>query len=378
MKKKIIISTTLLLIATALWISYRIIYIPAQTVPFPYIFATNTQTPEIELLNSSRDAEILIIGDRMAKNLFAFREVLSSTISTDLARPINIGLLADQFDGLHRTIDKLERLKKLPKIIIYHGASNEEFEYKFATSDIDKINSNFNRYHNPYLQTLLMTSNKFAKFIYNRVLRIKLSPIIEKNCELLPHPDRQTRSEITYKLFNAELKQMIDLIKKRRSLLIILTTPINLDIAPKEVCNDSINDEINVKLSKAKTLIEHGDFKSSSNLLEEAKDITPGNATLYYLLGQAQRGMGRDDLARNYLDIASGLDCKRWRSNSVFNSIIRTTARENESLFFDFDMMVRSSWNDGLTFVDDIYPQDIYYQKAIKALGGQLKTLLKL
>ena len=66
----------------------------------------------------------------MGSALQRFLPEMIERLSKDLNEPIKIYNWSKPNEGLHRTISKLKSLKKLPPMVIFHGASQEFFEKK--------------------------------------------------------------------------------------------------------------------------------------------------------------------------------------------------------------------------------------------------------
>ena len=71
-----------------------------------------------------------------------------------------------------------------------------------------------------------------SKFIYEPVSLIKLDSLNEDR-DNLEGEDKLTKMEMTYKFFRHQLWDMINYVKEKNSTLILLTTPINLKVPPK-------------------------------------------------------------------------------------------------------------------------------------------------
>jgi hypothetical protein len=84
------------------------------------------------------------------------------------------------------------------------------------------------------------------------------------------------------------------------------------------------------------------------------------------------------DEAKEAHDYVTALDCQAWRMNSIFNQILRKAAQENDIILYDFDMYMKDQWGKNTLFIDDIYPQDLYYQNMAKTISQMLKKLLNL
>ncbi|MGE3610179.1 MAG: hypothetical protein AB7I27_11370 [Bacteriovoracaceae bacterium] len=343
---------------------------PEQIVPYPYRF-----TEDSPLITPN--APILIVGDRMALYFSKFKAELAETISQKLSKPIAIESLAAEGVALHRTLHQLKSLTKWPQIIIYQGASEEFNERKFELSEIANINQNFKRYNDEKIETLLVLHPWISRLVYEPVKLVLLPNSPQPRGEIL-EDDYLKGLDLELKLFEQHLIQLVNLSKDRNSLLILTTTPINLDVSPKKVCAFTNTLEIEKDLDDLKSMLKESNpktaYQKSSKLIKQYS----GNAQLFYMHGQISKALGLEDEARNSLLSASAFDCDTWRTTEVFNSIIRKVANENQVILFDFARMLEAEWPDNPTFFDDLYPQHLYYEKATEQLGLVIKQILKL
>jgi hypothetical protein len=343
---------------------------PEQVFPYPYEF--KAQATPIKL-----DAPILITGDRMGAYFAKFNSELASAISVNLAKPIKIQSLAKNGYALHRTLHELRSLVQWPQIVIYQGASEEFSELKFVPENAAVIQRNFAMYSDDRVETALILYPWLSRLIYEPHSRIKLEEAPTLLMEVT-EADYVARLETELLLFEQQLIQLVNLSKDRNTLLILTTTPLNLDIAPKKVCEFAstidiekdlvdINEQLNANNPKAA-------YKSSSKLVQQYA----GNAQLFFTHGQILNRLGRTDEAKNALLQSTAYDCDPWRSTAVYNSIIRKVARNHQVILFDFAKLLENQWNKNTTFFDELYPQNLYYDKGMKQLGLVIKQILKL
>lgn len=343
---------------------------PQQIFPYPYEF--QTQAPLIKL-----DAPILITGDRMGVYFAKFSAELASTISVNLAKPIKIQSLAKSGHGLHRTLHELRSLVQWPQIVIYQGASEEFQELKFVPENAKIIKKNFALYKDDRIETALILFPWLSRIIYEPHSRINMEEAVSLLVEVTEE-NYLARLETELLLFEQQLIQLVNLSKDRNSLLILTTTPLNLDIGPKKVCGFSSTIDIEKDLSDIHDQLTANNpkaaFASSSRLIA----MNPGNAQLFFTHGQISNRLGQIDEAKKSMLQATAYDCDPWRANEVYNSIIRRVARNHQVILFDFSRMLENEWNKNITFFDELYPQNLYYDKGMKQLGLVIKQILKL
>jgi hypothetical protein len=342
---------------------------PEQIIPFPYVF--NDPAPELKV-----DAPILLAGDRMGFYLNKFSTTLAETISKDLARPIKIQSIARPGQALHRTLHQLKSLKQWPQILIFQGSSEEFFESKFHSSEIPLIRKNFTIYRNDKVETLLILYPWLSRLIYGPIKRTTLGTTPQM--EALSEEDYLKKLETEFLLFEQQLIEVVTLAKDRNSLLILTTTPINLDIPPKSVCSFTTTSDIEAEILRLRKLLMENNPKEA--YIKSSKLITQfsGNAQLQYLHGQVAKRLGKVDEAVKTLLSSSAYDCTPWRATEVHNSIIRKVAKEHQVLLFDFAKLVENDFSANTTFFDEIYPQNIYYDRGMQQLGLVIKRILKL
>jgi tetratricopeptide (TPR) repeat protein len=340
-----------------------------QIVPYPYVFETK-EAWEIS-------APIVMIGDRMGEQLARFETELAAKISENLAKPIELQTLAKEGLPLHRTVHQLKGIGKWPQIVLYQGASEEWNEELFIPSEVQWIKKNFELFQDDRLQTLLILYPELSRLLYHPIEYKKLGATPPEKKEW-KQDEYLARLELKLKIFELELLDMINLSRDRNSLLILTTTPVNLDIPPREVCEISTNLDIEAEMEGVRELIRKKDHKGALTRSTELVAKYPGNAALYYLHGQVSKRLGLRDQAINALKQAAAYDCLPWRATEVYNGIIRKVAREQQVLLFDFASFMEKDWGSNVTYFNEIYPQNLYYQRAVDQLGILIRRILKL
>lgn len=343
---------------------------PQQTFPYPYAF--KAEAPAIKL-----DAPILITGDRMGEYFAKFNTELASAISVNLAKPIKIQSLAKSGHALHRTLHELKSLVQWPQILIYQGASEEFRELKFNPEQAPVIKKNFAYYKDDRVETAVLLYPWLSRIIYDPHPRIQLEET-PKLLEEITEASYVARLETELLVFEQQLIQLVNLSKDRNTLLILTTTPLNLDIAPKKVCEFTSTIDIEKDLATLTDLLNENNPKAAYALSSKLIKQYTGNAQLFFIHGQITKRLGLIDEAKNALLQATAFDCDPWRATAVYNSIIRKVAKNNQVILFDFAKMLENEWNNNITFFDEIYPQNLYYDRGMKQLGAVIKQILKL
>lgn len=364
----IVLSGLLLTVGYLVFDRYR--QNPQQSFPYPYAFKTESQAIKL-------DAPILITGDRMGAYFAKFAPDLASAISVNLAKPIKIQSLAKDGHGLHRTLHELKSLVQWPQILIYQGASEEFNELKFNPSEAPIIKKNFALYKDDRIETAVILYPWLSRIVYWPHPRIQL----EETPKILPEITEASyvaRLETELLVFEQQLIQLVNLTKDRNTLLILTTTPLNLDIAPKRVCEFTTTIDIEKELATLTELMNENNPKAAYLISSKLIKQYAGNAQLFFIHGQISKRLGLIDEAKNSLLQASAFDCSPWRSNAVYNSIIRKVAKNNQVILFDFAKLLENEWGKNITFFDEHFPQNLYYEQAMKRLGDAIKLILKL
>lgn len=375
MLKKIKYIILITIIGLLAYGSFLVLTTPKQLLPLPYSMSYKVDSNEIQLAQS---ADILVIGDSMAVGLTPYLPEIIEKASLKLRNPLVIYNWAKEHEGLHRTLYKLRWLKKWPKLVIYFGASEEAYELKFNPNDYTKIKKNFERYKNKKILSAIMTMPWLSKFIYNKVQTVTLSDLPRPFTRDLNFLMRQRINELSFSLFQMEFDYLLTLAREHNSKFLAITTPIKLDIAPKEVCDNANSNTIVIEQNDIKNLITAGQDKEAYAKASELLLVTKGNAYSHYLVGQSAYNLGNYAKARSELTLASAFDCKFWRAHPVLNSIIRKSSEQENIRLVDFDETMALLLGRESLFFDDKTPQHIYYKDLQRTLLLQIKEIFKL
>ncbi|MBC7713734.1 MAG: hypothetical protein H7177_10365 [Rhizobacter sp.] len=381
MLKKLFIITLLSVVALSAYLYWD--YSAKRTVITPYTYSflnsfdKNYEAHHALDLKQAESAKILILGDRMGKTLDTYTKNIQEQFGGAFKTPPSIFNWSADNEGLFRTIHKLKMLKKLPPIIIYFGASSELTEKKFRVEDKKNILKNFETYDNEKLISLIITFPWLSKVLYKNVKYFDLAEYTEYK-SMLASPQKLEEKELSFKFFQYEMKEMIDYIKDKKSNLVVITTPINLEVEPKEVCAHSSNDQTVGVQQEIEAELKEGAYKTAFPKAQKLSEVTFSNARSFYLLGRAALGTGDIKTARESLLKASVFDCSSWRGNAVYNAIIKSLAQKNLVHVVDFDQFMTSNLSKEGLYFDEIIPQNVFYQSMIKELGDILKKILSI
>lgn len=347
--------------------------------PYPYDFLNSFNKKFAkEHANEIKQAEfakILIVGDRMGKTLDPYLQNLQDQFKNSFKNPPTIYNWSADNESLFRTIQKLKQLKKLPPIIVYFGASSELTEKRFDVRDKKSIFKNFKTFDDEKLISLIITFPWVSKVLYDNVRYQDLGDYKEYK-SFLAASQKLDEKEIAFKLFTYEMREFIEMVKDKKSNLVLMTTPVNLEIEPREVCAHSTNTDVIGMQQELEAEINEGSFKTALPKVRELAAATPSNARSFYLLGKSALGTGDIKLARENLLKASVFDCANWRGNAVYNAIMKTEAKNRQVHIIDFEQYMTSQLSQEGLFFDEIVPQNKFYQNMTNELGDIIKKIL--
>jgi len=356
------------------WIAYQFYSYPAHTVPWPYHFK-NTSVVEEDLSKS----HVLIIGDKMGQSLDAYTEAMGEHLSKKLKNPITFINLSVGLEGLHRTYERLKNLPKLPPIIIYLGGGNEFYEKKFNINDYKMIRKNMMTYtENSLKATLIHTFPILAKIFYHHYSPVTLED--EITFDRSAYSDRQIfrRNQLLFKLYELELKQMVLHILRRGSFPILMTAPINFEYPPNKTCRAAETPNLQKAIAKIENLFENEKLKDAFRQATALEDVAKGHAHFHFLKGNILNSMGQKALALKSLQLSKAIDCAPNGPHPVLNAIVKKVARKYGVVMVDFQEILEMDYGHNILFEDKVFPQHIYYQKALSILTKRVKERLKL
>lgn len=368
----LILGMLIIILPPLLWGTYRLVTSPTQLVPYPY----TVQTISYEEQTEAEKTTVLIVGDRMAKALENYHPLLLEKSSVHLKTPLPIFNWAEEHESLARTLAKLRSLKKIPRIVIYHGASEEFYEKRFQTSDIGTVLKNFERHENVKFMSLIMTMPVLSRFIYSPVHRLALKKDITKDEETYSSEKRQLQAELGYKLFEAELNDLVTWAKENKTQLLFVNTPINLETLPQQVCDNATTENLKVYQEELQERIAKDDLKTVAEELRQLNQKIIGNSLNFHMLGTVYLKTGQIAKAREEFIKAAAYDCSPWRANPIHNILIAKVAKENSVPLINFDQLVNRNLAQDATFISEIYPQHLYYQQFVEELSLRIREIL--
>ena len=350
----------------------------AQIIPVPYELP---QEPEAELKNIEK-AVILLIGDHSGEILKPAYARIFKHLSQQFKDQIKVFDWTRPNEGIHRTLHKIQQLKKLPPIVIYMGGSSEFYEKLFNLSDISTINENFKKFKNPKIKSLVMLSKYIGQLIYGplKLTKLENQPVSWRS-ELLKYAkesgtNAQSIYEIQYMLFKNLFQELVSHIKFNGSNLITITVPIKVTTPPNFVCENATSESIiDFQLSLNKAL-EKNQTKKYFSMAKNLTFASVGNAKSFYLFAQYNESLGRVKNALFNYRLAHTFDCLQDRSNMILNKIIKDTSNKYGINFFDFDELVHQDFGVDFVFLDHFRPQEKYIIEIEKMLTDKIDILL--
>ena len=355
-------------------VGYRLATSVTQFVPYPY------EVQQLEYADQSlaEKTTVLIVGDRMGKVLDAYVPQLVDKSSVNLKTPLPIFNWAKDNENLARTIAKLKSLKKIPKVIVYHGASEEAYERRYNPKDVRRILQNFERFEDVKLQSFIIAAPILSRLIYIPISKTVLGKEPIKENASYTADGLQLTAELNFKLFSAEIQDLITWAKENKTHLILTTTPINLETLPHQVCENTTTENLKVYQDEIMARMAKDDLKSTLSELKELNQKIIGNALNFHLLGSVYYKTGQMAKAREEYTKAAAYDCSPWRTNPVHNIIIEKAALQNNVTLVNFDKLVNRNFGQDVTFLSELYPQHIYYQQYVGVLSQKIMEILKI
>lgn len=365
----------LLIIVSAIgYLGYLWFTQPALIAPLPY----QIETDYGEEIDMAEGANVLIVGDRLGKSLERYQDTLVKKLSAKLKDPLRVYNWARENEGLNRTLHKLKSLRKFPEVILYLGGSEEFYEERFHINDREKILENVKKFKDEHIASVIYTLPVLSRFIYSPVKFYKLTSEIQKDPGDFTSKYQQDKMEVSFNLFDTELEELISLVKEKGSYLVLSTSPVNLLIPPKKVCANSSTETLEEYQRELGARLEKGQHKILVKELRKLAQTTIGNASSFYLLGQAALGSGLFDEAKAAFIKAAAFDCGNWRSHPVFNSIIKKKVTDAGIKLIDFDNIVNRHMGTNELFLGEHFPQELYYEHYMDEVHDTIKLKLDL
>ena len=363
----------LLLITLGAYFGYHIGQKPTTLFPFPYILESTL----IKERSQAENADVLIVGDQMAASLKKVEDELIRKSSPGFSQDLKIFNWGEANEGAHRTIRKLKSLKIIPELVIYLGGSHEFYEKKFDLNEKDNFFKNIKKFSEPKTKSALLSYPPLSKFIYHYDEYTVLGDRPIKDLRHLPAAKKLQQLEMGYIIYNQELIELLDLAREKKFKLFFMTSPINLNIPPKETCSNSTSPTLKKEHGILERMIKAGRTKDAFSELKKLGQSFPGNAYNYFLLGLTLKSMGKFQEARAVFEQGTFFDCYSWRANLASHNIIRKISTLSRVPLIDFDEIVNGHFGHKQLFQDEIYPLNELYKLLVEKLAPQINHFFK-
>jgi len=120
------------------------------------------------------------------------------------------------------------------------------------------------------------------------------------------------------------------------------------------------------------------DYKGAYTISKELALINPSHAQILHLHAMVSKKLNYFDQAQNHGEKAIAFDCGNKDGNPIFNVILKRLSKQYQYNYFDFHQLITDESQHNPTFLDDIYPQDVYFNKMINLISVKIKRRLKL
>jgi tetratricopeptide (TPR) repeat protein len=369
--KRIFLAILVLAIA---WVGQRIYNNPPSALPLPYDLAMIT---EAELSKASK-ANVLIVGDRLGINLNRYLEEALAPLSKKLREPLRVVNWAVDGESMAMTAHKLRSLKTYPEVIVYHGGTQEFFQDRFDLKDAKRIHTNIARYNNDFWQSILILAPFLGRALYHPVTRfpIELSP--SPNRKIYEAFEKQQQADLSYQLLTIEWRSALHRIREHNAQIIVVAPPLNLEIAPKRVCENSSSPAVVSEQKAIEELLEAGDPKSALSRAVKLAELTTANSQSFYLLGRAHSSLGEYPQAKAAFYRAQFFDCDLSRGNLLINKILIEEAERANQQVIDMNRLVNNHMGKNVLFFDEYKAQGIFYEEVAHQIEQLAKNILKM
>lgn len=339
-----------------------------RIAPYPYIVKVDLKDAQ-----EASKVNVLLMGDLSIKALKPAIEQALDEIQKNYNIRVTLFDWSNKIDTLSRVRTKIESLKKIPKVIIYHGTTNEMKEQKFLLKNINQLKNDINSFENPKILTALMLFPALSRFIYSNPSVVLTENVVIDNYAF-EDKDLFLRNEYLYKLYEMELTELSNKVKNDNSVFLNITTPVDLE---KKVlaCQTSTSQTLEDLLLKIKNLLKEGKYKDSLLKLMNIEEKVKTNAEIYYLMGKIQLKMGNFVQAQYSLLKAHSLNCEFITNNPVFAGISKKVAKSLGTPIIDMFSNVNKVIGKDAIFLNG-QAQEIYYMNLVNEIKAILKQAL--
>jgi hypothetical protein len=158
----------------------------------------------------------------------------------------------------------------------------------------------------------------------------------------------------------------------------MITNPINYLNGPKKVCEASTNENVKSDLTNIIRLITRGDYKEAHKKMQFLKELANSNAMVNFVYANTLKNLSKFDQAKKYYKLSNAFDCHKKTPSTVYNTITKEVALDNQVYIYDFDSFLLHKSMTNIAFIDSTYPQPLYFSELAETIGLKLRKLLGL
>ncbi len=345
--------------------------LPTQSYPYTYI-VEKQYYPQIKLAENSN---VLIVGDRLGHHMAEYIPQMQSLFGQTFSRPVKIFNWAQNKEGIHRTLDKIKSLSKIPPVIVYMGGTQDFLEKLVHIEDYNRLQKVFKNYNDIKINRWIDKYPWLSKFFYYLPNHIYIDKYHEYLKVLTPKQELQLK-ELHLTLYEFALEEMARKILLNGSELIVVIPPINLLKRPGQNCLASSSDKLENELNKVERLLEKEQIKDSLTYLEVIMKSTFANARAWYLYGKTYLELGRLDMALASLEKANAYDCNDRDGSVLINKVMTKVAHNQGVIKVDFYSMVNRTLGENENFTIEHIPKEGHFNYLIEDLEDKIAPLL--
>ncbi len=371
--KIIYIVLALVIVIPAIYLGIRYAKNSTQIYPHSYKLVQ----PSGKEVKEAEEADIILIGDSSTSLLLGgVEEVLDDVAKHFKNRPI-VYDWGRPGEPMGQTLVKVKALSKMPVLFIYHGGRDTFLNQKFSLKEFTNLKKNIELSKNETVMTFIMAYPPSSRFIYHPMKKVDLQgnpPAYPKD---LPAVAVMDIMNVLYDVYKQEAAELFSYLKERDANLWVIPQALNLTLAPKRVCENTIDAEQDRILAKAQEMEESGRRKEAFNTVNDLIKVNKGNAKAYYQIAKLLQSMGNPAEAKKAYYQAMIYDCGLERSNPIFLKILMEQAEKRQFKVIDFNRMVTNLLGRNILFINERDPQPLYYQHLGVIIKKEFLNLIK-
>ena len=351
---------------------------PITAEPFPSV--TKVSKDEIKL---AEEANILLIGSDLASSIVPIIENIAEKYSSKFKTPLKVYNWARTGEGVHRTYQKIKSLKTLPTLAIYLGGNSEFREKYFSPNDQAKIKRNYELSENPYISALLEFFPIFSRFIFSptQISRFKSGKLktYEKNF-FTQFTESQVLKylETNYFLYEKALMSINRKFRNNGKKIINITYPYYPEQEVALICPQSRSPAIDYLIKDIEAELDKADDETILKYLQDLSEVSLGNAKTYWLRAKLEKKTKKFKSALNHFALSKLFDCSPKGANKITNTIIRRISNSMANPVVDWSEIIFLDYGKDYLFMDEVVPQEKYFQTLRKELDKNITKILRI